>query len=116
MCFPCFRRRLCDLHSAFREIEAIFQPEKANIGVDSIHTTMKTLMMISFRMMMVVMMMMMMMVIMVMMIMEFNIGVDSMHTRPLQIFSMDNFGLPFFLHRKMCDGAIFSRSSRCFLM
>ena len=62
MCFPCFRRRLGDLQSALREIEAIFQPEKANIGVGSIHTSMKTLMMISFRMMMVVMM-----VIMVMM-------------------------------------------------
>ena len=84
-----------------REIEAIFQPENANIGMDSIHTTMKTLMMISFRMMMVVMMMMMMMVIMVMMIMEFNIGVDSMHTRPLQIFSRDNFGQPFFLLREV---------------
>ena len=90
MCFPCFRRRLGDLQSALREIEAIFQPEKANIGVGSIHTSMKTLMMISFRMMMVVMM-----VIMVMMIMKSNIGVDSIHTRPLQIFSMDNFGQPF---------------------
>ena len=95
MCFPCFRRRLGDLQSALREIEAIFQPEKANIGVGSIHTSMKTLMMISFRMMMVVMMVVMMMVIMVMMIMESNIGVDSIHTRPLQIFSMDNFGQPF---------------------
>ena len=39
---------------------------------------------------------------------------DSMHTRPLQIFSMDNFGQPVFLLRKMVQWCNFQQIKQMF--